>query len=507
MVKETDLKPEAIGLIISLLLITWVPADVAAGDGDAESATNVFTRVTEGPQVNDGGWSFGVSWIDYDGDTYPDLFVCNDDFGLTTDVNYLYHNNGNGTYTRISNGDIAAGGSCIASTWADYDGDGDLDCFAVRPFLNNNLLYINNGDGTFKGDTSSLLVAARKFSMEVEWVDFDDDGWLDVFVANHGRPNDPAMAMFYHNENGVFTLLSNSDVGLIEDEANGAAWGDCDGDGNRDLFWTRNNKPSLLFANSGEGVFTRMSENALAQPPAKYFGNWADFDNDGDLDIYTKSGDPGVVTLYKNTGSGDFVLVADQKLAEDTGSWTGGYWGDYDNDGWLDLLVLGNNRYESHPNRLYRNNGDGSFTRVTGGPVASAVEPSAAAAWADHDRDGDLDLFIANVNNFNNALYENPGNANHWIQVKLEGKSTNRSGIGAKIRIKAVLSGEPVWQMREISAKTGFKSQSELVAHFGLGSATVVDSLIVEWPAGGVQILTGVDVDQYLTITEADTSE
>jgi hypothetical protein len=466
------------------------------------SATCQFIRVDSGQIVSDGGWSFGVSWVDYDGDNYPDLLVCNEDFSGMPAPNFFYHNNGDGTYTRIREGTIASSGGCLGSSWADFDADGDLDCYAARPFINRNLLFVNNGDGTFLRDSTSSITVAKKFSMEVEWVDFDNDGRLDIFVANHGRPSDPAFAEVYHNNRSGFKLINNSEVGLIEDEANGMAWGDYDGDGRRDLFWTRNNKPSLLFRNSEDGVFRMLTGLELMDSPGRYFGNWADFDNDGDLDIYTLSGEPGTVTLYRNMGATGFVPAKDLGNAADSGYWAAGYWGDYDNDGWLDLLVLGQKDYTAHPNLLYHNNGNGSFTRVADGPIASDSEPSAAAAWADHDRDGDLDLFIANVSDANNSLYENLGNDNHWIQVELRGTRSNRSGIGSKIRVRAVLNGKPLRQMREISAKNGFKSQSELIAHFGLGDATQVDSLIVEWPGAGVQVLTGVNADQLLKITQ-----
>jgi len=464
--------------------------------------TDPFTRINTEAIVSDGGWSFGVSWVDYDGDTYPDLLVCNEDFSGSPAPNFLYHNNGDGTYTRISEGAIASSGGCLASTWADIDADGDLDCYVARPFLNNNLLFANNGDGTFIKDTSNLITAAKKFSMEVEWVDIDNDGWLDVFVANHGRPSDPALAMIYHNDNGSFVLLSNTEVGLIDDEANGVTWADYDGDGDRDPYWSRNNKLSVLFRNEGNASFTHISECTLSKAPAKYQANWADFDNDGDLDIYTKHGDLGVAAIYKNMGKGRFELAAIPDLAQDTGAWTGGYCGDYDNDGWLDLIVLGNDRYKPHPNRLYHNNGDGTLTRVNSDAIESEDEASGAAAWADHDRDSDLDLFIANVNSANNSLFENQGNDNHWLQVELKGTRSNRSGIGSKIKVKAVLNGKPLWQMREISAKNGFKSQSELIAHFGLSDALIVDSLIVEWPSSRRQVLTDVRSDQLVRIVE-----
>jgi hypothetical protein len=489
-------------MVVTYICLLMSLHSLATAGDLSQSVSNQFIRVKTGAMVSDGGWSFGVSWVDYNGDTYPDLYICNEDFSGKPAPNYLYHNNGDGSYTRIREGDISNGGGCLTSSWADFDNDGDVDCVAARPFLNNNLLYINNSNGNFIRDTANKLVEATEFSMEVEWVDYDNDGLLDLFIANHGRASDPALAQIYHNDNGNYMLKDNSDIGLFQDEANGIAWGDYNGDGYRDLFWSRNNKLSGLFENKGDGTFTLQEENVLGKPPAKYHGNWADFDNDGDLDLYSVSGEPGIVTLFRNLGKGDFEPVSDTKLLADSGHWVGGYWGDFDNDGWLDLIVLGNDRYQPFPNRLYHNNRNGTFSRVSSGPIATDKEPSSAAAWADHDRDGDLDLFIANVNNVNNALYENKGNSNQWIQIQLEGKRSNRSGIGATINVMADISGNPVWQMREISAKTGFKSQSDLISHFGLGDASIVDTLIVKWPSGAVQTLTDVSVNQLLKVTE-----
>ena len=179
-------------------------------------------------------------------------------------------------------------------------------------------------------------------------------------------------------------------------------------------------------------------------------------------------------------------------------------WGDYDNDGYLDLLITAHVYYNPSPNRLYHNNGDGTFSKVLTGVVTTDNEPSSAAAWADHDRDGDLDLFVANVNNFNNALYTNNGSGNAWIQIRLAGTTSNRSAIGAKIRLKATINGQPMWQLREIAAHNGFFAQSDLTAHFGLGDAAVVDSIKVEWPCGPDQILAGVAPNQLMKITEPE---
>jgi hypothetical protein len=477
----------------------------AGGEKDcivAKLTSMQFTRITDGPHVNDGGWSFGVSWIDYDSDGYPDLYVNNDEFGSTGELNYLYHNNGDGTYNIVSEGDIANEGSSVASTWADYDNDGDIDGYVSNPGALN-FLYNNNGDGTFIKAIAGPLGTVEEWTMEAEWVDYDNDGQLDLFAVNHQPYSQPITAALYRNEEMVFTRQTNSLIGLIEDECNSSTWGDYDNDGDRDLFWSRNANLTLFFDNDGDGTFSENTGIIIAQEPNKYHGNWADYDNDGDLDLYTGSGYPGTTHIYENLGNGDFALLTGQDISNDNGYWTGGYWGDYDNDGYQDLLILGQSYYNPYPNRLYHNLKNGTFERVTDGIVVTDNEPSSAACWADHDLDGDLDLFVANVNNYDNALYINNGNSNGWIQIRLIGTNSNRSGIGAKIRIKAVIEGEPVWQLQEVTGKTGFMSQDPLAAHFGLGDAGVVDSIKVEWPSGMVDILTDVSINQFLTVIES----
>ncbi|UCE19410.1 MAG: VCBS repeat-containing protein [Gemmatimonadota bacterium] len=461
-----------------------------------------FTRITEGPHVTDGGWSHGICWIDYDDDGYPDLYVTNDLFGSTGEVNALYRNNGDGTYTRVSEGDIATDGSATGATWGDFDNDGDLDAYVTCP-EDTNLFYSNNGDGTFTKASSGPLGDRVEWSTDPVWVDYDNDGLLDLFVVNHRPPGEPSTihSRLYRNEVDSFRIVDNVSVGLIRDEGNSAAWADYDNDGDADLFWTRNDQNSLFFENNGDGTFTQVT-NSVIVTENTHAGSWADYDNDGDLDLCTGGGYPDAVRLYNNSGDGNFVRVFGPGLTTDVGYWVGGYWGDYNNDGYIDLFIIGMYYYEDYANRLYRNNGDGTFTRIESGAISSDSEPSVAAAWTDHDRDGDLDLFVVNVNEVNNTLYENNGNPNNWIQVKCIGITSNRSGIGAKVRVKADIGEADTWQLREISAKTGFTAQNSLTAHFGLGDAATIDTLKVEWPSGMIDILTDVAVNQFLTITE-----
>jgi hypothetical protein len=469
---------------------------------DLQVERDQFVRVSNCPQVEEAGWSFGASWVDYDSDCYPDIFISNEVFGSSAELNYLYHNDGDGTYTKVTSGDAVSEGGSVASTWSDFDNDGDVDTYVSCPFTSD-YLYVNAGDGTFTKQTLGDLGIGNSFAMEAEWVDYDNDGLLDIFVANHASQSHPAVVTLYHNLGVTFSAVDLPSVGLAEDEGNGAAWCDYDNDGDRDLFWSRNDKPALFFDNNGDGSFTQNAGILLSQEPNKYHATWADFDNDGDLDVYTNAESPGAPYLCENTGDGDFIHVTGQEIASDSGYWIGGYWGDYDNDGYLDLFIAANQYYDPHVNRLYHNNGDGTLSRVTYGVVVTDNDPTSAAAWADHDLDGDLDLFVANVNDVDNRLYVNTGNENSWIHIHPVGTRSNRSGVGAKIRLRAMLDTMPVWQLREVSSKNGFKSQGPLTAHFGLGHASSVDSLIIEWPSGTVDAYTDLAVREYHTIRES----
>jgi hypothetical protein len=232
---------------------------------------------------------------------------------------------------------------------------------------------------------------------------------------------------------------------------------------------------------------------------------WADYDNDGFLDVFLSrnvSGQKVPFFLFHNNGNGAFDQLEQSPVTTDTGSALAGSWADYDNDGWLDLFVSdtgGGN------NRLYHNNGDGTFARVLSGPVVSEGGTSANGVWGDYDRDGFLDLFVSTGVNSgsqpNDYLYHNEGNRNAWITIKCIGTVSNRSAIGTKVRVKATIGGKSFWQLREITTGNGW-TQGPLEAHFGLGDATNVETVRIEWPSGTVQEVLNVAAKQYLTVTE-----
>ena len=454
--------------------------------------TDPFTKITEGDIVNDVGCSIGCSWGDYDNDGYLDLFVAN-----WEENNFLYRNNCNGTFTKITTGEIVTdGGNSGGCSWGDYDNDGYLDLF-VSNWDENNFLYRNNGNGTFTKITTGEIVTDGGTSFGASWGDYDNDGYLDLFVAN-GGPEVENNFLYKNNGDGTFTKVTTVPIVTDGGQSLSGNWADYDNDGYLDLFVANVDENDFLYNNNGDGTFTRITEGPVVNDMGKsHGGSWGDYDNDGFSDLFVANGGCEVANncLYKNNGDGTFTKVTTGPIVSDSGSSTGSSWGDYDNDGDLDLFVA--NSYGMH-NFLYENKGDGTFTKITNGLIVSY---GGMLCLGDYDNDGDLDLFATQWDQ-NNHLYANNGNNNNWVNIKCIGVKSNTSAIGAKIRLKANINGSPIWQLREISGQNGMRTQNSLNAEFGLGDATVIDSIIIKWPSGIIQILTDVDLNQFLTITE-----
>ena len=236
--------------------------------------------------------------------------------------------------------------------------------------------------------------------------------------------------------------------------------------------------------------------------------SWADYDNDGDLDVLLTNTGGENERLFRNDGTNGFTRITQGAIVNAGGNSGGAAWGDYDNDGYIDLFVAND---LGQKNCLYHNAGDGTFSPVTKGAVVNDGGRSKSSAWADYDNDGYLDLFVANGGydhppappQESGFLYHNEGGTNNWMILKLVGTASNRSAIGAKVRVLATIGGKSFWQLREISGGGGgWGSQNDLRAHFGLGDATTVDKVRIEWPSGNVQELINVAPKQILTITE-----
>ena len=460
------------------------------------STDEIFTRITTGRIVSDGGESGDASAVDYDGDGWPDIYVGNGGGGSDA-PNFLYRNNGNGTFDRTNVVGVATDlGKTVGLAWGDYDNDGFPDLVVVHVPNGKNFQYRNNGNGQFTKITQGPIVTDAGQPIGCVWGDYDRDGWLDLFVAMYAGNH-----RLYHNDrNGTFSRITD----LPTVGAGSAAWVDYDNDGFPDLF-----VPALvggnnaLYHNNGDGMFTLVTDSPLtSEGGLSHSGTWGDYDNDGFPDLFVANGnyDNGQHRnfFYHNNTNGTFTKITAGPVATGEGDSTSAAWADVDNDGDLDLLVM---NHSGQNEFFYLNNGDGTFTEITQGDLVNSGGHSNGAVFTDYDRDGFLDLFVANYSNQNNWLFRNKGNSNGWLAVKCIGTASNRSAIGAKVRAKAAIGGKTFWQLREISNGDGV-GNGTLTAHFGLGDATIIDTLRIEWPSGIVQELHGVSVKQSLTVTE-----
>ena len=483
-----------------------------------------FTRVQTAPFTTDIQQSLGVAWGDYNNDGFLDLFIAN---GNTQ--NSLYTNNGDGTFTKVTAGEIATDrGDSRGSLWADYDNDGDLDLYVsnrggnvpppVTAPVEANFLYQNDGPPsyTFTKITNEPVVTETNFTWSSSWVDYDNDGDLDLHMPDNLHAADDFF--FINDGNGTFTSTTPLFVEPGSSPSTGvASWIDFDNDGDQDVALFKSGRFLALGAEDN-----RMFRNLLSETGSldfeeittggivSHFDNdfqasWADYDNDGDMDVFLghAGGPRGVANyLYRNDGDGRFTRITSGPIATDLDGTLGSGWGDYDNDGDIDLLVANGGPLD----KLYSNNGDGTFTSMSQsqvGPIVSTPGNSWGAAWGDYNNDGFLDAIIINAGAANNLYRNDVANGNHWINIEARGTSSNRSGIGAKVYAKATIFGESYWQLRHISGSpTGDRSQNSLRVHFGLGDATSIDSLRIEWPSGIIDETADVPVDEFLIAQE-----
>ncbi len=469
----------------------------------AHLRTQTLTRVVDAsnPVVSDHYESGGGSWIDVNRDGYLDLFVAHGN--LSNQNNSLYLNNRAGGYIKVSTGAIVTdGGSSIGSTWGDFNNDGKLDVFVTNRNSFGNFLYLGNGDSTFTKITTGPVVTDIANSNSGTWVDVDGDGYLDLYVVNF-QGND-----YFYKNNGppLFDFTRIDTILPVGDGTNFSipgAWADMNNDRRPDLYvGNAGSQNDNLYLNNGNLQF-----NSVVVPDGKSTlgASWGDYDNDGNLDLVVVHYSGQNNSLYHNSGSPSYSLSLDTGsiVSKEGGNGVGSSWGDFNNDGNLDLFVA-NDGGQSH---LYINNGppNYTFTAVTVGDPVTNVGNSFGCVWVDYDQDGFLDLFVANRLNQQNFLYHNGGNANHWVELDLTGTVSNRTAIGATVRIKATINGTPRWQMREVPGQTGYNSQV-LTLHFGLGDATTIDSMKVEWPSGNDEVFTTVAANQHLYIAENDSS-
>ena len=476
-----------------------------------EPITRLFDKITTGVLVSTPSDSRSVNFVDVNNDGWEDLFITNGPQGGA--ANLLYLNGGRGgPFSAATSGDIVSHVEPFdGATFADADNDGNLDAFAVTWYGKKNFLYFGNGDGTFAYDAAAAPSTGGTYSETASWGDMDNDGDLDLYVAN--SEGDKKNLLFRNEGNRVFTKLPDGPPSADAHTSRSVNWTDFDGDGDLDLFVSNEaNQPDDLYENDGDGHFTRASgAGAPSQSNRSTMSSsWGDVDNDGDLDLFVANA--GYFAEQNNqlflNENGAFTEVTSGDLVTDGGCSYGSNFGDFDNDGDLDLIVSNGYCNGNIVNFLYQNDGQGHFTRDLGTIGNLSTPCSYGAAWGDINNDGFLDLGIATCKNTGNSPLEanqfflNSGNCNRWLKVRLTGTRSNRSAIGAKVRVRAIIGGQEVVQLREVSAQSGYCGQNSLDAHFGLGDAEVAEEVRIEFPGGADTTLLAVPVDQVLEVTE-----
>src|ERR1700732_1028080 len=446
-----------------------------------------FTDVTAKSGLGHSGWGQGVCVGDYDNDGWEDLYVTY--YGK----NVLYHNNGDGTFTDISEkAGVAGSGKSWGNgcAFVDYDRDGHLDLMVANyvdldlyrapcvwkgvPVMcgpqglpaAKNILYHNNGNGTFEdvSKKSHIDQADGHYSLSVSTLDYDDDGWPDIFVACDST----ASILYHNNRDGTFT-----DVAITA----GAAF----------------NEDGRAQAGMGSTV--------------------ADYNGDGKLDIFKTNFSDDTATLYRNNGNGTFDDVtypAGLGLNTKYLGW-GAMFFDFDNDGWPDLLLVNGHVYPAvdsqhlrrtfpGPRTLYHNNGDGKFTDISAsaGPGITKAMSSRGLAIGDLWNDGRLSAVVRNINAPPSLLVNEVRTAHHWVAFRALGTKSNRDGIGARIRVK---TGTRTL-VDEVRSGSSFDSNKDMRVHFGLGSAAKIDWVEVRWPSGLLEKFENLGVDGVRTIKE-----
>ncbi len=504
-----------------------VPPDYLLGRDlfKSEAPLPRFVDVAQGAGFGRTDIAGGTIADDFDGDGLIDVFVSSVDHCAPA---RLYRNRGDGTFDdRTEAAGLSRELGAINAIQTDYNNDGRLDVFMMRggwEFPIRNSLLRNNGDGTFTDVTrESGLVAGVHATHSVAWGDYDNDGWVDVFMGH-----EMSLSQLFRNRgDGTFedvTAKSGIAVRLI---TKGVVFGDYDNDGFPDLYLSNVFGDNMLFHNNRNGTFTEVGKTLGVERPSISFPTWFfDYDNDGWLDIFVASYPNSVeeflkhylklptpaetLTLYRNRGDGTFQDVTRTTGLDRVVPAMGANFGDLDNDGFLDMyLGTGTPSFGAlMPNIMLKNDAGRRFLDVTEATGTGHLQKGHGIAFVDIDNDGDEDVVLNNGgavpgDSYGESLFENPGagSGNHWLSLRLVGVKSNRAAIGAKIRVH--LSGDSASKLRyrEVTSGGSFGSNS-LMQHIGLGTATV-SSLEIEWPASGTkQIFRNVPVDAFLEIKE-----
>lgn len=454
-----------------------------------------------------------MNFVDVNNDGWEDVFITNGSSPGTE--NLLYINNGTGSYFEMTFGDIVSDSAPFdGATFGDVNNDGNLDAFVVSWYEQNNYLYFGNGDNTFDRDENAATANVGTFSETAAWGDYDNDGDLDLYITNATDFNGNSLINDFYKNNGNSTfskILSGVPATHIH-ASRSVNWVDVDNDCDLDLFISNElNQPDDLYINDGNGNFSASGSAPSQSSRSTMSSSWGDIDNDGDLDLFVSNA--GYFShqnnqLFKNNGNGSFTEITSGQLGTDGSCSYGSNFGDYDNDGDLDIVVSNGFCIGNILNFLYKNDGNGNFTRDLESIEDLSTPCSYGAAWGDMNNDGFLDLGIATCKNgasaplSKNIFYINLGNENNWIKIKPVGTEANRSAIGAKVWVTATIDGSVVTQMREISSQSGHCGQNSLNAHFGLGDAEMIQTVRVQFSCNSEMVLTDIPANQLIEIEE-----
>lgn len=474
----------------------------------------------------------GSAWIDFDNDGFQDLYLTH--FGVFDPEgdylgapNQLLRNLGNGEFEDVTTLAIEAeSGLSHHAAWADINNDGLPDMYVSQSSnsgTETSALLRQNSIGIFENITSGDPLAMHWILPRgVAWQDVNNDGLIDVLITNSGG-DDFRNRLLLNMGDDSFSKVQNSALSGPGREGRGVAWCDFNNDSLPDIYIGNGAEDNIdehartnqLFLNNGDGTWLDIASIAGVADVGHARGVvWGDINNDGLMDLFIgnqKGSDTGGGhnKFYMNNGNGTFTDIT---LSSGT---FGSYrtrcvsMADFDNDGYLDLYVV-NFGNAQPPNHLFRNNGNGTFTEVASGTLAQGqLENGSSATWSDFDNDGWVDLYTvggsteAPGEGMNQLLRNTNHNGNHWIEIELCGTISNRSAIGARIRIEHRDSeGILITQMRDIQSGSGYNSMHMLRAHFGLGQSEVVQEIAIQWPSGIIQTLNNYRVDKIIRVVE-----
>jgi enediyne biosynthesis protein E4 len=493
----------------------------------------------------------GVAWIDYDQDGLMDVYFIQ---SAATDIykpphplrSALYHNNGDGTFTDVTDKAGVGGEGHYGQGVAvgDFDNDGYPDLYVTG--YGRAILYHNNGNGTFTDITAKSFVGDEGgWSTSAGWFDYDKDGWLDLVVTNYidwnaknniwcgerrpgyrsychpGNYKGQRIKLYHNNHDGTFTDVSDaSGVGKPEAKGMGVVLADFNNDGWPDIAVANDSWPNFLFINKHNGTFEDVSlvSGMAASEDGRYEAGMgidaADVDGDGWMDLYITHLDFELNRLYRNSHDGTFTDETFRSRIGNKAVLLSGVamkFLDYDNDGWNDILQLNGAMLDNvslyhgevsykEPLLMYRNLGKGEFDKVSDSLGPDFIHPivGRGLATADYDNDGDIDIVTNNRGDFPSLLRNDGGNANHWLTVQLIGTKSNRDGIGASLKLTAT----GFVQVEQAKGGMSYMSASDPRIHFGLGKRMKIESLEITWPSGQVDRLTNVPVDQIIAFKE-----